>query len=303
MASGSSVPLGAVANSARGGVAAGGAADVPWAVSEETPFPSAALGVIPARLGSERLPRKPLQIIAGRTLIEWVWRRVSSFSVLDDLLVATDSDEVAAACRGFGGQVVMTSSSHRTGTERVAEVAAGASSRGYGVVVNIQGDEPFVTEEQVAAAVGMVRAGWDIGTVAAPVETMAAWLDPSVVKVVRNEAGGALYFSRSPIPHVRGRDPSARELASAWCLRHIGVYAYSPAALARWTELPEGELEKRERLEQLRPLAAGLGIGVALAEASEGGIDTPQDVTRAAARLGRELDAVRELKPNDNEAE
>jgi 3-deoxy-manno-octulosonate cytidylyltransferase (CMP-KDO synthetase) len=243
------------------------------------------LGVIPARLGSERLPRKPLHDIAGRPLIEWVWRRVHSFPVLTSVVVATDSQEVAATCEAFGANVVMTSSSHRTGTERVAEVAELHASAGFGVVVNIQGDEPFVTEEQVAGAVGIVRRGWEIGTVAAPVATLEAWRDPSVVKVVRNDDGGALYFSRAPIPHIRGRDPTPEELASAGWLRHIGVYAYSTAALARWVALPESELEARERLEQLRPLAAGLRIGVALVEASEGGVDTAEDAARAARML------------------
>jgi 3-deoxy-manno-octulosonate cytidylyltransferase (CMP-KDO synthetase) len=273
------------------------------AVSEETSLSSAALGVIPARLASERLPRKPLQIIAGRPLIEWVWRRAISFSALDDVIIATDSAEVAAACHGFGGRVVLTSPHHRTGTERVAEVAAASWAAAYGLVVNIQGDEPFVTEEQVAGAAGMVRAGWDIGTVAAPLETLQAWADPSVVKVVRNDQGGALYFSRAPIPHMRGRDPTADELASAWCLRHIGVYAYSIGALRRWAALPEGELERRERLEQLRPLAAGLRIGVALANASDGGVDTPQDAVRAAARLGREGGSRMDRKSNGNGTE
>jgi 3-deoxy-manno-octulosonate cytidylyltransferase (CMP-KDO synthetase) len=273
------------------------------AVSERTPSPSAVLGVIPARLGSERLPRKPLHVIAGRPLIEWVWRRVSAFTALDSLVVATDSEEVASACGAFGAAVALTSAAHRTGTERVAEVAASQGAGRYDVVVNIQGDEPFVTEAQVAGAVAMVRGGWDIGTVAAPVATLQAWHDPSVVKVVRNAAGGALYFSRAPIPHMRGGEPSAEELASAGWLRHIGVYAYSPAALARWAALPEGDLESWERLEQLRPLAAGLGIGVALAAASEGGIDTPEDAARAAELLERERVPGLDVKSNGNEVE
>lgn len=256
------------------------------AVSERTSVRNAVLGVIPARLGSERLPRKPLQIVAGRPLIEWVWRRARSLDVLDAIVVATDSEEVAAACHAFAADVVLTSSAHESGTERVAEVAARPAFNRFDVVVNIQGDEPFVTAEQVEGAVGMVRAGWDIGTVAAPVATLDAWKDPAVVKVVRNDAGGALYFSRAPIPHVRGRDPTAAELASQWCLRHIGVYACSGTALARWAALPMAELERRERLEQLRPLAAGLTVGVAVVRASEGGVDTAEDLARAGARLG-----------------
>lgn len=256
-------------------------------MSERSSARSAILGVIPARLGSERLPRKPLQLVAGRPLIEWVWRRVRSFSAFDALVVATDSEEVASACQAFAADVVLTSPDHESGTERVAEVAARPAFHRFDLVVNVQGDEPFVTEEQIDGAVAMVRAGWDIGTVAAPVATLDAWRDPAVVKVVRNDAGGALYFSRAPIPHVRGRDPTAGELASHWWLRHIGVYACSRAALARWASLPVGDLEGWERLEQLRPLAAGLSVGVGVVRASEGGVDTAADLVRAGDRLGR----------------
>lgn len=246
---------------------------------------NAVLGVIPARLGSERLPRKPLHPIAGRPLIEWVWRRVRSLDGLDAVVVATDSPEVADVCGELGADAVMTADSHGSGTERVAEVMGMPRFRRYGIAVNVQGDEPFVTGAQVAGAVEAVRDGWDIGTVAAPVGTLAAWKDPSVVKVVRNAEGGALYFSRAPIPHVRGREPTARELASATCLRHIGVYAYSREALDRWVGAPASELEALERLEQLRALDAGLGIGVAVVDAADGGIDTLADAERAEARL------------------
>jgi 3-deoxy-manno-octulosonate cytidylyltransferase (CMP-KDO synthetase) len=256
------------------------------AVSTGNSFPShAVLGVIPARLGSERLPRKPLHRIAGRPLIEWVWRRVRALDVLDRVVVATDSDEVARVCEAMGAEVAMTAADHPSGTDRVAEVAAREEYGTPGVVVNVQGDEPFVTDSQVRGAVDAVRAGWDVGTVAAPVATHAAWTDPSVVKVVRNDEGGALYFSRAPIPHVRDAEPDADDLASGPFLRHIGLYAYTPEALQRWVRLPPGRLEATERLEQLRPLAAGLRIGVAVVEATEGGIDTPEDARRAETRL------------------
>jgi 3-deoxy-manno-octulosonate cytidylyltransferase (CMP-KDO synthetase) len=151
--------------------------------------------------------------------------------------------------------------------------------------------------------VGMVRDGWDVGTAAAAVETLDAWHDPAVVKVVRNDAGAALYFSRAPIPHLRGREPTATELASRWYLRHIGVYAYSRAALARWVSLPASELERLERLEQLRALAAGLTIGVALVQGSDGGIDTPEDLARAADRLRGEAEEEPDWKPRGKESE
>ncbi len=253
---------------------------------------SAVLGVIPARLGSERLPRKPLQPIAGRPLIEWVWRRVASFSVLDHVVVATDSEEVLSVCQELGAETVLTAASHGSGTERVAEVASMPAYRSYDIILNVQGDEPFITEAQVSGAVTAVREGWDVGTVGAPVETLEAWKDPSVVKVVRNAGGGALYFSRASIPFVRGREPTAAELASGTCLRHIGVYAYTREALSRWVAAPASPLEELERLEQLRALETGLAIGVAVVDAAEGGIDTPADVERAEKRLQQEGDAI-----------
>lgn len=243
------------------------------------------LGVIPARLGSERLPRKPLHPIAGRPLVEWVWRRVSGFSVLDSCVVATDSMEVAAACRTFGAEVVLTAQAHPSGTDRVAEVAARAEYARADVVVNVQGDEPFIEERHVAAAVSLVRAGWPIGTLATPVRTAAALADPAVVKVARRPDGAALYFSRAPIPHVRDRAPTPAELASSRFLRHVGLYAYAPDALRRWVSLPPSDLELLEKLEQLRPLEAGIAIGVAVVDEAAGGVDTLDDARAAAERL------------------
>jgi len=239
---------------------------------------SRCLGVIPARIGSERLPRKPLVPVAGKPLIEWVWRAVAAIPVLDAVVIATDSEEVAETARGFGAVAVMTAAHHPSGTDRVAEVVARPEYRGYDVVVNVQGDEPLIGAEQVAKAAALVREGWDVGTVATPLRSIKAWRNPAVVKVVRGQDGGALYFSRAPIPYCRAGEPSAADLATPRYLRHVGVYAYSPAALERWVALPPGELEQIERLEQLRPLAAGLRIGVAIVDAAHGGVDTPDDV-------------------------
>src|SRR5690606_10144041 len=201
------------------------------------------LGVIPARIGSERLPRKPLVPVAGKPLIEWVWRAVAAIPVLAMVVIATDSEEVAETARGFGAVAVLTAEHHPSGTDRAAEVVARPEYRGYDVVVNVQGDEPLIGAEQVAGAAAMVREGWDVGTVATPVRSLEAWRNPAVVKVVRGRDGGALYFSRAPIPHRRAGEPSAAELATPSYLRHVGVYAYSPAALERWVALPPGELE------------------------------------------------------------
>lgn len=247
--------------------------------------PTRILGVIPARIGSERLPRKPLYPLAGRPLIEWVWKRAQSFPVLDAVVVATDSEEIAAVCRAAGAAVELTSADHPSGTDRIAEVVSRSAYDGFDVIVNIQGDEPFVAEEQVALAAELVAAGWAVGTVATPVRTLEAWRNPAVVKVVRRDDGGALYFSRAPIPHRREGEPTPAELSGPRYLRHLGVYAYSPEALARWVALPAGELEQIERLEQLRALGAGLGIGVALVDGGEGGVDTQEDARRAEERL------------------
>ncbi|HEY0672842.1 MAG TPA: 3-deoxy-manno-octulosonate cytidylyltransferase [Longimicrobiales bacterium] len=240
---------------------------------------SKVLGVIPARLGSERLSRKPLQLLGGRPLIEVVWQRVAAFKVVDALVVATDSDEIAAVCRAAGAQYEMTSSAHRSGTERVAEVAERRAE--FDVIVNIQGDEPFVAADHVRSSVQLVLDGWDIGTPAAPIETLDAWRDPAVVKIARADDGRALYFSRSPIPHKRDGVPAADELNGSLYLRHIGVYAYSRAALLKYVRLEETALERSEKLEQLRALAAGMRIGVALTAESAAGIDTPEDLARA----------------------
>jgi 3-deoxy-manno-octulosonate cytidylyltransferase (CMP-KDO synthetase) len=244
------------------------------------------LAVIPARLGSTRLPRKPLHIIAGRPLVEWVWHRVRSLPLFDAVVIATDSEEIADHAMSIGAAVEMTSPHHPSGTDRVAEVARRIQYRDFPLIVNVQGDEPFIEERHLSDAVRLVRdEGWDVGTVASAIESREEWRSPSVVKVVRGQNGGALYFSRSPIPHVRGSEPGAGDFARGEFLRHIGVYAYSANALQRWVELPESELERLERLEQLRPLAAGLRIGVAVAPAADGGIDTLEDAERAERRL------------------
>lgn len=153
------------------------------------------LAVIPARIASERLPRKPLYPLAGRPLIEWVWRRVRTFGALDAVVVATDSEEVARACRRVGAAVELTAADHGSGTERVAEVATRVRYQGCDIVVNVQGDEPFIEEDHVTKAVTLAGTGWDVGTVATPVRTLEAWRDPAVVKVVLRADGGALYFS------------------------------------------------------------------------------------------------------------
>ena len=213
-----------------------------------------------------------------------VWERVSAMNVADRCVIATDSEEVAAAARENGADAVLTSAQHPSGTDRVAEVASERQYRGYDVIINVQGDEPFVSPEAVRGAAEQIRADVAIGTAA--VQAPAAILtEPGVVKVVVSDTGRALYFSRAPIPFLREpRDTQEAELLRRRVRQHIGVYAYTREALAAWVALPVHPLERIERLEQLRPLAAGWAIGVA--EVAGGGpprrgIDTETDLAQA----------------------
>jgi len=249
------------------------------------------LGIVPARLASTRLPNKPLYPLLGRPLIEWVWRRVEGMKVLDEAVVATDSEEVAEVCRAMGAPVELTSSDHPSGTDRVAEVARLEAYSAFQVIANIQGDEPLLKEAHLAAAIELVRdKGWEVGTCATPLMTLEARKDPSVVKVVRSRSGRALYFSRSPIPFKRDDKPTPEELGREPFLRHIGIYAYTPEALENWVAQAPSPLEELEKLEQLRPLGSGARIGVAVVGAADPGVDTPADVVKTEERL-QELNA------------
>jgi len=246
------------------------------------------LGVIPARLASSRLPRKLLTPLLGRPLIEWVWRQVSGMSVFDRLVVATDSDEILAICESMGAPAVLTDPDHPSGSDRVAEVVRLPEFREFPLVVNVQGDEPLVSEDHLRRTVALVRdEGWDVGTCATPVLHRADYLDPSVVKVVRARDGGALYFSRAPIPFVRDGDPDETALESEPFLRHVGIYVYRREALLRWVSLPLSTLEGIERLEQLRALENGMAIGVALVDGAAPGVDTPSDVATMERMLSK----------------
>jgi 3-deoxy-manno-octulosonate cytidylyltransferase (CMP-KDO synthetase) len=238
------------------------------------------LAVIPARLGATRLPRKPLRLLAGVPLVVRVWERVTALGVADRCVVATDHPDVAAAVRAAGAECLITADHHPSGTDRVAEVAAHPTYAGYDVILNVQGDEPFVPAEALQGAVALVASGrFPLGTAAAPAGPEILE-QPQVVKVVCADDGRALYFSRAPIPFRRDRADEAtqRQLVR----QHLGVYAYTPEALARWVALPPHPLEQVERLEQLRPLAAGIPMGVAsIATRPPGGIDTEDDLKRA----------------------
>jgi 3-deoxy-manno-octulosonate cytidylyltransferase (CMP-KDO synthetase) len=199
------------------------------------------LGIIPARIGSSRLPRKPLHPLAGRPLIEWVWRGAVAMDLLDEVVVATDSEEVADVVRAFGGRAELTAAEHPSGTDRVAEVAERPEFAGYPVVLNVQGDEPFVRRGRCRPRWSACGAGDGRSARRRPRwPRREEWREPSVVKVVRGADGGALLFSRAPIPFRRDGEPGPEELASGLYLRHLGIYAYRREALLRWVALPRG---------------------------------------------------------------
>jgi 3-deoxy-manno-octulosonate cytidylyltransferase (CMP-KDO synthetase) len=238
------------------------------------------LAVIPARLGATRLPRKPLRLLAGLPLVVRVLERVCALRIADRCLVATDSEEIRAVVLRAGGEAVMTSAAHPSGTDRVAEVAARTDCRGYDAILNVQGDEPFVSPDAVRGALAQVTARhFPLGTAAVRAErTVLA--RPDVVKVVAADDGAAMYFSRAPIPFLR--DDADVDDRDAHILHHVGVYAYTPDALATWVALPVHPLERIERLEQLRPLAHGMRMGVAITDvAARSGIDTEADLELA----------------------
>jgi 3-deoxy-manno-octulosonate cytidylyltransferase (CMP-KDO synthetase) len=213
-------------------------------------------------------------------LVARVVERARTVAGIDRLVVATDAREIAEALAPWQVEVVMTSPVHESGTDRVAEVARMPAFAQYDIVVNLQGDEPFMPPEAVAGAVARVRAGDPIGTAAAPLDPDLRE-DPARVKVVLDHSGRALYFSRSVIPHVR--DAADLPLARWW--QHLGIYAYARETLLRVTALPPIDLERLERLEQLRALHAGIPIGVALLDfPAPPGIDTSDDLAAAEAR-------------------
>jgi len=238
------------------------------------------LAVIPARLGATRLPRKPLRLLAGVPIIVRVLERVAALRVADRIVVATDSEEIAQRVREAGGEAIMTAAEHPSGTDRVAEVAASAAFKGFDAIINVQGDEPFVSGAAVRGALLQVtQRKHQLGT-AAVVASPEVLVRPDAVKVVTDDAGAAMYFSRAAIPYLRDAADAAER--DTRVLHHVGVYAYTPASLARWVALPTHPLERIERLEQLRPLAAGVRMGVAVVQGPvRPGIDTEADLDRA----------------------
>ncbi len=240
------------------------------------------LAVIPARLGATRLPRKPLRDLGGAPLVVRVLERVRSLRLADRVVVATEAEEVAEVVRAAGGEALITSDAHPSGTDRVAEVAMHPDFAAHDIVVNVQGDEPFMRGDAMAGAIAMVRDhGFDLGT-AAGKRGPEILDDPNCVKVVRADSGRALYFSRAGIPFLR--DDADRAARDRILLQHMGIYACRRESLRRWVSLPPHPLEEIEKLEQLRALAAGLAMGVAIVDApSWGEVNTEDDLVRANA--------------------
>jgi 3-deoxy-manno-octulosonate cytidylyltransferase (CMP-KDO synthetase) len=245
--------------------------------------------VIPARFGSARLPGKPLLPLAGKPMIQWVYERARRSSARQ-VIVATDDERIARSVRELGGEAQMTDAAHASGTDRIAEIARRERWRDSEIVVNLQGDEPLMPEallDQVAAL--MDRHGSaDLTTLCVPLESVAALLDPNVVKVVADRAQRALYFSRAPIPWSRdgARDGLLSQRSHELSQRHLGLYAYRVGSLLRLASLPPSPLELLEKLEQLRALENAMDVRVAPAAVPPGpDVNTAEDVSAVAALL------------------
>jgi len=242
-----------------------------------------ALGVIPARYPSTRLPGKPLVPIAGKPMIQHVWERAQRASSLSGVVVATDDERIRTAVANFGGEAVVTRADHRSGSERVAEVAV--ARKDIDIFVNVQGDEPLIEPLAIDQAVEAMREDSSviIATLAVWIRNPADIMDPNIVKTVVDFDGNGLYFSRAPIPWVRDRGEQVR----ARHLKHLGLYAYRRDALLEFPTFPQGDLERIEQLEQLRWLENGYRIRVVETEHDSIGVDVAEDVRRVEQILGR----------------
>ena len=236
------------------------------------------IAVIPARYASTRFPGKPLAVLGGKTVIQRVYEQASF--VLPEVYVATDDERIFSAVEAFGGRAVMTSTNHKSGTDRIQE-AVEKIGTDADVIINIQGDEPFIQPAQIETLMHLFdNPETQIGTLGKPFETIEATRNPNSPKIVTDRRGFALYFSRSIIPYIRGVEQE-EWLKQYPFLKHLGVYAYRREVLAEVTHLPQSALEKAESLEQLRWLENGYRIRVGITDMETVGIDTPDDLTRA----------------------
>jgi 3-deoxy-manno-octulosonate cytidylyltransferase (CMP-KDO synthetase) len=244
------------------------------------------LAIIPARYASTRFPGKPLAMLGGRPMIQWVYEKAAA--EMDDCWVATDDERIEQAVLAFGGKVVMTSTAHRSGTDRSAEACRKIMEQTgveYDVVVNIQGDEPFVSSEQLATIRSLFdRPEVQIATLVKKFSPDEDIFNPNTPKVALSAAGEALYFSRSVVPYCRGMEPSEWQPSHTY-YKHIGLYAYRTGTLFEITGLPQSPLELAESLEQLRWLEGGYRIRAGVVASESVAVDTPDDLARAEAIL------------------
>ena len=242
------------------------------------------VAIIPARYGSTRFPGKPLASIGGKPMVQHVYESASKARGLDRVLVATDDRRILDTVKDFGGEAVLTSKNHASGTDRLAEVVKKIRAEW---IINVQGDLPFVRPETIARTLGPLRLNGSIcmGTARTAIYRKEEWLNPNVVKVVTDRKGFALYFSRAPIPHLRedtgNGNAAPAEPGRLWGHRHVGVYVYRRDFLLKFARLRPTPLERAEGLEQLRALAHGYRIRVADVEEPSVEVDTPEDLKRA----------------------
>lgn len=237
------------------------------------------LGIIPARFASTRFPGKPLVDIAGKTMIQRVYEQASKAAALSKVIVATDDERIYTHVKSFGGEVVMTETSHQSGTDRCAEVLE-KESENWGVVINIQGDEPFIHPQQIEAVAGCFsNPAVAIATLVKIIKSQEELLSVNTPKVIVGMGKQALYFSRSPIPFNRNH-PVEAWLNNNTYFKHIGIYAYRPDVLKKLTMLPTSPLEKTEALEQLRWLENGFSIHVETTDYESVAIDCPEDIAK-----------------------
>jgi len=245
--------------------------------------------LIPARLGSQRLPGKPLADLLGKPLILHVCQRALE-SGADTVMVATDDARIHDVCMGAGFRAEMTAATHASGTDRIAEAVNRLDWEDNGIVVNLQGDEPLMPGSVIRQVATLLdgRPDAHLATLGTPLHSLAEFLNPNIVKLVADRAGNALYFSRAPIPWNRDSAPSGLESQQQWrgALRHVGLYAYRVGALRQLASAPPCELEQVEKLEQLRALWLSMCIAVDVARETPGSsVDTPEDLERVAALL------------------
>ncbi|CAN5464845.1 3-deoxy-manno-octulosonate cytidylyltransferase [soil metagenome] len=234
------------------------------------------LGIIPARYASTRFPGKPLVDIAGKSMIQRVYEQAKKCTSLNEVIVATDDSRIYDHVLAFGGAAVMTSSDHQSGTDRCAEVALQHPQ--YDVIINIQGDEPYIDPEQISKLAACFNAAdTQLATLIKRVKTTEELFNPNSPKVVINTLSEAIYFSRSPLPHIRGQEP-LNWLEHYTYFKHIGIYGYRADVLQEVTKLPVSSLEKAESLEQLRWIENGYRIKVAETELETFAVDTPEDL-------------------------